>query len=185
MDRAPTPNTLYAMSRILAAQHRDGECAAVLTKIIQERPDYMPAYNDLAELQMRQRQMDQAMATLHAGLKVSAHQPVLLNNLGMCHLMRSQYEEALDSFTRAAALAPDDTRYRANMAVALGLLGRYDEALALYEQVGSLADAHYNLGVLAESRRDHTRAQTEFARAKTLQAAADARNGGHKAEDIN
>ena len=168
-ERTPTPNTFYAMARILAAQHRDAECQMMLSKIIEMKHDYLPAYNDLAELQMRQRKIDQAADTLHAGLKIAPRQAVLLNNLGMCHLFKEQYAEALANFTQASGAAPEDTRFRANMAMALGLLGRYDEALALYQQITTPADAHYNLGVIADSRNDHDRAIMEFAQAKVLE----------------
>jgi Flp pilus assembly protein TadD len=169
-DRAPTPGTLYAMARILAAQGRDAECQSVLTKIIALQPDYMAAYNDLAELQMRQRKIDQAVGTLGAGLKIAPQQAVLLNNMGMCYMLKGQYEDSLTWFTRAAGAAPDDTRFRANMAMALGMSGRYDESLALYQQITTAADAHYNLGVLADSRKDHERAVKEYELAKSLEA---------------
>ena len=60
--------------------------------------------------------------------------------------------------------------YRGNVAMAVGMQGRYDEALTLYKQVLTPADAHYNLGVLCEARGDVTRAFDEYARAKELEA---------------
>ena len=162
IDRAPTPDTLYAMARILAAQGREAECQSVLQRIIHDAPNYMPAYNDLAELHMRQRKLDQAIDTLQIGLKVAPRQAVLINNLGMCRMLQHEYGKALDEFTRAAGIAPDDTRFRANMAAALGMDGRYDEALALYMQIGSPADAHFNIAVLAEARKDQARADEEY-----------------------
>ena len=171
-DRAPSANTLYALARVLSAQHRDAESQAILAKVIREHPDYMAAYIDLAELQMRARKVDGAIATLDAGLKVAPQHGVLLNDLGMCNLVKGRYEEALAYFTRAAGNNPDDCRYRANMATALGMQGRYDEALNLYYQIESAADAHYNVGVLAEARKDQDRASQEFDAAKALELAA-------------
>ena len=179
VDRGPTPRTLYAMSRILAAQHRDGECQRLLSQIIAESPNFMPAYNDLAELQMRQRRIDQAVSVLQAGLKRASNQPVLLNNLGMCNLLKGNYDEALKQFTAAAALVPDDSRFRANMATALGMLGRYEESLALYQQICAAADAHYNVAVLAEARHDSARATVEYDLAKNMEAAAEAKSGAN------
>ncbi len=157
-DRPPTARTLYAMARILGAQGRDEECAFVLSRIIRQHRSFMPAYCDLGELHLRHRRFGDAITTLSAGLDVSPHDPVLLNNLGMCRLLQADYEEALDTFTRAAGIMPQDTRFRANMAVALGMMGRYHEALALYRQLIPEVDARHNLNVLCEARNDTERA---------------------------
>ncbi len=162
-DRAPTARTLYAMARIFAAQRRDAECEAMLSKIIATYPGYAPAYNDLAELLLRQRQIARAQAVLDQGLRQNSRNPILLNNLGMCAMLNHRFDEALERFTEAAGMAPDDARFRSNAASALGMLGRYEEAEALYLQILTPADAHYNLGVLAEARGDKERAAQEYA----------------------
>jgi tetratricopeptide (TPR) repeat protein len=76
-------------------------------------------------------------------------------------------------FMRAAEAAPENARYRANMATALGLLGRYEEALALFEQVVPPADAHRNLAVLCEARNDMSRAAEARRRADGLSLRGD------------
>ena len=153
-DRPPTANTLYAMARILSAQGSDDKCAFVLTRIIADYPRFMPAYCELAELHLRHHRNDDALATLSAGLHVSADDPILLNNLGMCKLLQSDYDEALSMFTRAAGIVPQDARYRANMAASLGMMGRYQESLSLYRQVVLPEDADYNVGALRGARTD-------------------------------
>jgi Flp pilus assembly protein TadD len=169
-DRPPTLKTRYAMARLLAAQGRDAECETVLQQILTESPGFMPAYCDLAELQMRQQRMDDAVHTLGAGLQVDPHNAILLNNLGFCHVMKNDFAKALDFFTEAAAVMPQNARYRANMALALGMLGRYDESLALAKQVLAPAEAHHNLAVICAARGDPLRAAKEQARADALAA---------------
>jgi len=164
----PTAETLYAMARILAAQGRGAECEAVLTRTIREYPRFMPAYCDLAEAQLRSHRTDDAIRTLEAGLRISPRDPILLNNIGMCWFLKGDYDKCLAMFTRAAGVVPQNARYRANMAMALGMQGRYEEALSLYKQVLPEADAHYNLGVLCESRGDGDRAIEEHARSEDL-----------------
>ena len=93
---------------------------------------------------------------------------MIQNNLGMCRLLQKRYEDALECFSAAAAGEPADARARANMAVALGMLGRMEEALAIYLQLVSPAEAHYNLGVLYEARGEPERARQEFATADSL-----------------
>jgi len=162
VKRPPTAKTMYALAKILATQGRDAEAEIVLNRALRTDPRFLPAYCALAELQMRQRHVEKAMQIIRDGLKQAPSEPILINDLGMCQMVNGDPGAALTSFTCACGLAPDDHRYRTNMATALGLLGRYDEAMDLYLQVLSPTDAHYNLGVLCEARHDDKRAQLEF-----------------------
>jgi Flp pilus assembly protein TadD len=112
----------------------------------------MPAYCDLARVRLKQRNVDGAVSVLEAGLKISPQDPVLLNNVGICQMTRGDHQKALEFFTQAAAINPNNPRYRANMAAALGMLGRYEESLALYRQVVPKEAAQQNLGVLRDAR---------------------------------
>lgn len=152
--RPPTSKTLFAMADILAAQGRDSECEFVLKRIIQEYPRYIPAYNSLAELQMRRGHINTAIETIYHAFDVNSDDPVLLNNLGVCWIVRGDYEKALDSFTKAAGVMPENARYRTNMAVALGLMARYDESLSLFKLVLPEDQAIYNLNVLKQTRNN-------------------------------
>ena len=118
-NNPPTAKTLCAMADILAKQGRDSECEYVLKRIIQDNPKFLPAYNNLAELQMRQGRTNVAIETLQHALIINPDDTVLLNNLGMCWIVRRDYETALKMFTKAAGIMPEHAKYRANMAVAL------------------------------------------------------------------
>jgi Flp pilus assembly protein TadD len=70
----------------------------------------------------------------------------------MCWIIKRDYENALKMFTKAAGIMPENVKYRANMAVALGLMGRDDESLSLFYQVLPEDQAKYNLSILQEAR---------------------------------
>jgi tetratricopeptide (TPR) repeat protein len=133
-------------------QGRDDQAEVVLTKIIREHPRFTPAYNTLAELKMRQRRTDEAIQILSGGLEMEAYDPVLLNNLGMCWMIKRKYEKALEYFTAAAGVNPQSARYRANMAVCLAFLGRDVEALSLYRQILPDKQASQNLQIIQAAR---------------------------------
>jgi Flp pilus assembly protein TadD len=152
-DVPPTAKTLYSMAEILAAQGKDKECEFVLRRCLQEYPRFTPAYNSLAELQMRQGRVHEAVAMLTKALAVRPKDPVLLNNLGMCLLLRKEYAQALERFTQACGLVPENEKYRANMATALGLLGREEEAQALFEQTLTIEKARHNVEILRKARQ--------------------------------
>lgn len=151
-DRAPTAKTLYGMANLFYGQGKERESEIVLKRIILDYPNFFPVYNTLAELLMRQGRMNEAMETIHIGLDISPRDPVLLNNLGMCRVIRRNYEKALELFTKSAGIMPENARYRANMAMTLALMGRYDESLALYNQVLPKDKADHNISILKKSR---------------------------------
>jgi Flp pilus assembly protein TadD len=150
-DLPPSAKTLYAMAGILAAQGKDSECEFVLRRCLREHPRFTPAYNSLAELQMRQGRVNEAIDVLSQALGLRPHDPVLANNLGMCWLVRKEYDKALEQFTKAAGVVPESQKYRANMATVLGLLGRQEEALALLQQILPADQAKHNADILRKA----------------------------------
>jgi Flp pilus assembly protein TadD len=176
--RPPTPETLYRLARMLEAQGKDEQAQAALNQTIERFPNYLPAYSGLAELQVRHRQLNAAKATLEKARLLAPDDPVVLNNIGMVWMLQGQHESALDAFAQAAGKAPENARYKANMALATGMMGRYDESFALYTQIMPPAHAHYNLSVIAEARNDTARANEEFAKANALDSSMERRPRG-------
>ncbi|MCE5325967.1 MAG: tetratricopeptide repeat protein [Planctomycetaceae bacterium] len=166
--RPPSARTLLAMARILIAQGRDQKGQFVLDKIVQEYPQCSEAYVELAELHMRHRRVDVAITTLQQGLMNARNDPVLLNDLGVCWIFRTQYNAAETVFRQAAAAAPGNTRYQGNLAMAIAMQGRYEEALSIYTKILAQSDAHTNIAVIAQSRNDTLRAKRECAIAEEL-----------------
>jgi Flp pilus assembly protein TadD len=165
----PTAKTLWAMADILAEQGKDSECEYVLKRIIRENPKFLPAYNSLTELQMRRGYTNAAIETLRHALEINPDDTVILNNLGMCWIVRQDYQSALNMFTKAAGIMPENVKYRANMAVALGLMGRDEESLALFKQILPEEQANHNLSVLQEARNGEKPASTRISQMQLLQ----------------
>jgi tetratricopeptide (TPR) repeat protein len=117
---------------------------------------------------MRQGAVDDAIEVLSRGIAANPKDPVLLNNRGMGRVMKASFEEALADFSLAAELAPDEPRYTGNKAMALGMMGRYEESLEVYQQIVLPARAHYNVAVLAEARNDAVRAEVEYSTAMEM-----------------
>lgn len=164
--KPPTARTLYRMANILAAQDKLAGAESVYRSTIRRYPEFLPAYSELARLQVRRGETDGAIATFDQALIVAPDDAVVHNNRGMCLMLLERYEQARESFAVAAALAPTNTRYDANHALATGMLGEYDEALALYDEFLMPSRAHHNLGVICEARDDYDRAAIEFAKAE-------------------
>ena len=152
-DRVPTMKTLYAYAKLVSTEGYDAEAEKVLRNILDANPDFVPAYNSLAEVQMRQQRVEDAIHTLEVGLEVSPGDPTLLNNLGMCTMADGDYEKALEHFTEAAEKRPNNARYLANMGVALAMVGREEEAYSLFQQILPESDVEHNLAILSEARK--------------------------------
>ena len=151
----PDPNlkTLYAMARILKVQGKEDQSEIVLQRIIAQYPDFVPAYSDLAKLYMAIGQLEDAMQTLDTALELAPGDPVLLNNRGVCKLFKEDYAAALAQFRRAAQSAPREDRYQGNIALALALQERYEEALDVYARIIPEAEAKENIDTIRAMRR--------------------------------
>ena len=150
--REPEAGSLHAMARLYASQGRDEQAEATLRELVGKAPDFLPAYEELARLYVKRDLLDGAIAALELGLQHHDRDPVLLNDLGLCRLLQKDLAAAAEAFTRAAAASADDTRARSNLALVLGLMGRDDEALALWRQVLPAAEAAANLARVAQAR---------------------------------
>jgi len=100
--------------------------------------------------------------TLSAGLKLIAERAVLMNDRGMCYMPLRDYDKGWKSSPTPRALAqttPDTARNGRRV----GMLGRYDESLALYKQVMAVAERTIIWRCCGEARGDHKRAELDTA----------------------
>ena len=64
-----------------------------------------------------------------AALKIAPDDPSLPNNLGLSYLLSNKLPDAEYTLRRAASLPGADSRVRQNLALVLGVQGKYDEAV--------------------------------------------------------
>ncbi len=60
-----------------------------------------------------------------SALKIVPDQPLVLSNLGLSYVLSKELPKAEETLRRAHGLAPADPRVRANLALVVGLQGRY------------------------------------------------------------
>ncbi|MCE5228584.1 tetratricopeptide repeat protein [bacterium] len=149
---APLPATVYSMARMLESQGRHQEAEAMLRQLIAGHPDFLPAYQELAGMLVRQHRLDDGLKVIEAGLKKAPRDGALLNNAGMCRLLKKDYAKAADYFQRATAANPADTRAQANLALSLGMQGYYQRAREIYLTFLPPEDAEQNIKIIQKSR---------------------------------
>jgi Flp pilus assembly protein TadD len=99
----------------------------------------------------------EARQAYQEALALAPNDPRILTNLGVSHILASEPEAAEPLLRQAAALAGAPPETRQNLAIALALMGRFDEA----EQIERLdlppaqaaANMVYLRGLLSDSRR--------------------------------
>ena len=147
-NQPPHANTLYGMARLLRTQGKHEQAEFVLLSLERDYPTFGPTYNDLAEIRMSQNRFDEAIEYLDRGIAVAPNDAVLLNNAGVCCVLKRDFESALVYFKRASAIAPYQARYRANVALAMGLKGEHEGSRVLYGQIVSAEEADFNAALI-------------------------------------
>lgn len=167
-DRAPTPRTLLMMARLMTEKGDHVQAEYILARIAEETPSYTPAWVELSELQLRQGRRFEARQTLEAAAEFGPPDAVLANNLGLLLLAEQDHAGAGDAFQQAVNTDPTEARYHANLATALALQGRDEEAIAHFTKAVPEAQAYWNLGVLSEAVGNPRLAADAYARADEL-----------------
>jgi Flp pilus assembly protein TadD len=109
-------------------------------------PDFPAARNALGIVLEQREAHEEARKHFERAiaLQPSSYEP--LNNLGASYLATRDNGRALDVLQRAALVETRDPAVFNNMGVALGRLGRYDEALEAFRRAGPEHAAWNNMG---------------------------------------
>ena len=75
---------------------------------------------------------DEARKTYALGLKIAPNQPSLYANLGLSYAMTNELVLAEATLRKAVSLPGANSQIRQNLALVIGLQGRFDEARALF-----------------------------------------------------
>ncbi|WP_428645199.1 tetratricopeptide repeat protein [Roseibium sp.] len=81
-------------------------------------------------------------------LKIAPDDPSLLNNLGLSYLLSNELPDAEYTLRRAASLPGADSRVRQNLALVLGIQGKYDEAIQVAQAELDPQQAQANIAYL-------------------------------------
>ncbi|MGX7704581.1 tetratricopeptide repeat protein [Methylobacterium sp. Gmos1] len=171
------PAVLAAYGKSLAEVGRFGEAAEVL------RNAHSPANPDWRVLSAQGAVADQmgdhvqAQRYYEAALRIVPGEPAVLSNLGLSYALAKRLPEAEATLRQAGADPRADGRVRQNLALVLGLQGRFGEAEQVLTRDLGPAQAAQNVAALRVSLARH--AMSQNAAGKPARAAD--RAGGAKA----
>jgi Flp pilus assembly protein TadD len=113
-------------------------------------PDSPLAHNNLGEVLLRKRQLDQAVGHFQEAVSLVPDDPVGQCNLGIALDGQGRLDEAINHLRQAVRLAPGAAHPHYNLAVVLLRKGQLDEAIAHLQEAVRLtpgeAECHGKLG---------------------------------------
>lgn len=134
------------------------EAKAVLTRAIEFGPDSPIALGSLGVTLDRMGEFDLARDAYRTATDLLPNYYEAWNNLGVSYLSTQEFEDAAATLERAARVESRDPAVLNNLGLALGRLGRYDEALDAFLKAGTKQVAQNNLGYVAYLNGDYDRA---------------------------
>jgi Flp pilus assembly protein TadD len=137
-------NVLAAYGKAQAAAGQLNEALATIDRAqTPDRPDWRLVSAEGAILDQLGRS-DEARRKYHDALDIQPNEPSILSNLGMSYVLTNDLRTA-ETYLRSAAAQPSaDSRVRQNLALVVGLQGRFPEAeqIARRELTQQQADAN-------------------------------------------
>ena len=103
---------------------------------------------------------DAARAAFEQSVALSPDDAEALNNLGQTLIRLNRVSEAVSRFERAVVLSPNNGPFHFNLAHAMGLLGKWDRAVAEYRDVRAAGSGRLRHAVQFRHRRYTRRATT-------------------------
>jgi len=154
--------TYLAAAQLHQAQGNLTQAIQQYQYALQEDPNNADLYGGIGVLYDRQSNRRLAEEAYQKALQIQPNNATVLNNFAFSYIMRRDWAKAEVQLQRAIALKPDFTRARMNLAMTQAQLGRYDEAFKNFSYVLPPADAHYNMGLMYQSKRMVAEATKEY-----------------------
>jgi Flp pilus assembly protein TadD len=119
-----------------------------------DKPDWRVLSAHGAVLDQMGRHQD-AQRYYASALKIAPNEPAVLSNLGLSYALAKNLTKAEETLRQAAAQSGADSRVRQNLALVLGLEGRFGEAEKLARADLSADEANANIAYLRQMVAQH------------------------------
>jgi tetratricopeptide (TPR) repeat protein len=146
------PETHLAAGRLHESQGQLAGAAEQYHRAIAVDPKTIEAYNRLGNLYIRSGQHKEAEKIYQQAIRIAPEQAHLYNNLGFCHTLQKRWEQAIAMFRKALEINPSFDRAHVNLAMALAQQDRFEEALEHFQAALPPDSAHFNMGLMYQSR---------------------------------
>ena len=131
------PETLLYRAEALRDASKWQEAEGVYQEIIEERPNYWPAYNGLGYVLYRYREYEKAAQAYERAANAAPQVALPLANLGTMYEELSERDKAIDACHRSLNRSPNDIAYRVLGDIAFSD-GNYKGSLDNYQRAAAV-----------------------------------------------
>jgi Tfp pilus assembly protein PilF len=161
-NEMPTNQTLQAsldLAQKLEKGGNEADAAKQYESVLKQEANNLQAMRRLAVLYDNSCEFSKADEMYRKVAKALPKDPDLYNDWGYSYYMRTKFDEAETKLRRALVLDPNHQRARCNLGLALGQMGRLDDAKKAFQDAHlSEAEVHCNLAFIhlcrAEKNKD-------------------------------
>jgi protein O-GlcNAc transferase len=127
------PEALYNLGNVLLRREQVDDAIECYRQALAIRPDDASGHCNLGSALIKKGQMAEAAAALRRAIDFRVDYAEAMSNLGTA-LLREKLDEAIEWYTKAAALRPQSMEMVNNLAGALKDAGRLEEAMGTYRR---------------------------------------------------
>lgn len=162
-DPGPLQPGLYLAAARMLEQRGDLQGALVkYEQLLKVEPTNLAGMIGQARIFHRRDELDKAIEAYQRAMNTHGQDPVILNDLALCHARSGRKDDAITSLRAAVVSSPDSLLYRNNLAALLVETDREGEAVQVLEETHGPAIAHYNVGYLLFQRGLADKARMHF-----------------------
>jgi tetratricopeptide (TPR) repeat protein len=123
-------------------------------QLIEKYPENVTPYHRLGIVYARENNFAEANVYFEQAVAMGSPSTDLLSDYGYCLYLESRYDEAERVLRVALQQRPNHEASCNNLGLTLGAMGRYAEALEIFQRVNSEAEAHANLAYIFSQHGD-------------------------------
>jgi eukaryotic-like serine/threonine-protein kinase len=131
------PRTLIYQAQIYDRLNRWEDAEKTYRRVLQERPNYWLAHNELAMVFYAQGKYQEALTEFRSASLAAPRNAMALNNIGATSLQLGNLTEATDSLKKSLELGPSDFAF-GSMAAVLRARHKFPEALSFAQRAVKL-----------------------------------------------
>jgi len=161
------PEIDVRLARLYAGRNDSESARQFLSDALRKKPDYTDAILSLAQLELDEGNLGEAIRSVQAAVYFEPQNPVLLYQLGILFLQDESFGDAEAAFSDAVRLSPGFSNAIFFLSQAQAFLGRFDEASELMARLASENPDNRELVLYRDSLEDGV---NPFERAPTAPA---------------
>lgn len=166
-------NSLFQQALRLHQANQLPEAEKLYRQVLEDQPEYAPAFYMLGMLLKAQGEMERARSCIDQAIRYAPHYADAWAARGRLDYAEGRYAEAVDAFRRVLEARPASIDVLNDLGLALNHLGQTKDAVEILRQAVTAkpndVNSHFNLGTVFQKLGRVNEAVAEYSRAIMLQ----------------